>query len=331
MNSGPEDSDLAHVSIVVPVYQGEHTLRALLAEIYPIAEKQKTPAGHAYQVKEVFLVHDGARDRSHVTIQELVKHHHFVKAIWLSRNYGQHPATLAGMASTTSEWVVTMDEDGQNSPSDIGPMLDVAIATGCQLVYGMPQNAPPHGFIRNALSACVKMIFVTVLGNKNLGYFNSFRLIDGEIARSLAAYSGHSVYLDAALSWVVGRSAHCPVTVRGEKNHKSGYSFLGLFNHFYRLLLTSGTRPLRFISLFGIFAMIVACLLSFYALWQKLTAQVPVQGWTSTLIVNCFFFGSLLLSLGIIAEYMAVALNIVMGKPLYLVVSRPSVERDRKP
>lgn len=321
--------DPYRVSIVIPVYQGERTLPRIIGEIAPLTQVRATAAGNQYQVEEVLLVHDGAVDRSDEVILQLARQYSFVKPVWLARNFGQHPATLAGMACSASPWVVTMDEDGQQDPRDIGMLLDAAIASGAQLVYGSPLNAPPHGWVRNTLSSVAKWIGVHVLGNTLIGRFNSFRLLEGEIARSLAAYCGSSVFLDVALTWVVGTVVHVPVRLRAECDHRSGYTFDRLLQHFWRMLVSSGTRPLRFIALFGIFSMGIAVLLTIYALWVKFHQQVPVQGWTSIVIVSSFFSGSILLALGIIAEYLAVSLTIVMGRPLYVIVPQPPRKSTR--
>jgi len=316
------DPEVQTVGIVIPVYQGEKTLSALLREIEPLTHHQMTSKGTAFRVTEVVLVHDGAIDRSDLVMQELAAQYAFVSLIWLSRNYGQHPATLAGMASTTAEWVVTMDEDGQHNPADIGSLLDTGMA-GAQLVYGKPLNPPPHGMFRNMMSGMTKWMFTTILQNKSFGRFYSYRLLRGEIARSLAAYCGTSVFLDVALSWVVANVAQCPVTVRNLTDRPSGYSLRNLVRHFLRLMLTSGTKPLRFIALLGVFSFVIAGLITIYALWSKFTSDIPLRGWTSMVIVVSFFSGCILFSLGIIAEYVAVALNTIMGRPLYLVSSRP--------
>jgi len=193
------------------------TLESLLAEIAPLTTSQFSSGGISSRVSEVILVHDGAPDGSDRVISSLAERLSFVTPVWLSRNFGQHAATLAGMASTSGDWVVSLDEDGQHNPSDIFHMLDVAVEHDAQLVYAEPTNEPPHGRVRNFFSAAAKWVFQNVLGHRHIGQFNSFRLIRGDIARSLAAYCGQGTYLDVALSWVVGRSAHCPVALRRER------------------------------------------------------------------------------------------------------------------
>lgn len=314
--------DLHHLSVVIPVYQGEQTLPSLLDELAALTSPQEAGAVR-FVVSDVVLVCDGAVDDSARVMHALAERYAFVKCVWLSRNFGQHPATLAGIAATTAPWVVTMDEDGQNNPADIGALLEHAVAQDAQLTYARPVNAPGHGMLRNALSASVHWIFAHILGNKHIGSFNSFRLMDGEIARSLSAYAGHSVFLDAALSWVVAKAEHVPVQIRAREARASGYSLRSLLRHFWRLLLTSGTQPLRFIAALGMLSICAAVIIAAYAVWAKAAHQVPVEGWTSLVVVIAFFSGCILFALGVIAEYLAVALGIVMGKPLYLAVSRP--------
>jgi undecaprenyl-phosphate 4-deoxy-4-formamido-L-arabinose transferase len=317
------------VSLVVPVYQGETTLEALVREVEPLVSPQTTPEGRPWRVVELLLVHDGAIDGSARVMKELAERFPFVRPLWLSRNFGQHPATLAGMASTTSPWVATIDEDGQQDPRDVGRLLDEAVGNGAPLVYARPVNEPPHGLLRNLGSAFAKWVFVHLLGSRTLGAFNSFRLVEGEIARGVAAYCGANVYLDVALSWVVAGARHCPVTLRAERGRRSGYTARLLLHHFWQLVLTSGTRPLRLIALLGAFSIVGAVVISAVVVYARLSHQIPVQGWTSMIIALSFFAGAILVSLGVIAEYLGVAVSMAMGKPPYLIVSRPS-ERPRR-
>jgi polyisoprenyl-phosphate glycosyltransferase len=319
-----EDLNIHKISIVVPVYQGEFTLESLLAEIEPLTVLQSTPAGISFRVSEVILVHDGAIDGSDVVMSSLADELPFVTPIWLSRNFGQHPATLAGMSSTNGDWVATLDEDGQHDPQSIIRMLDVAVKCEAQLVYAQPTNEPPHGWVRNRLSGLAKWIFKNLLGHSHMGEFSSFRLMRGEIARSLAAYCGPGVYLDVALSWVVAGAEHCPLMLRTERGRSSGYSYRRLASHLWSLVLTSGTGPLRLVALIGIGSVLIGVAVSAYAVWGKLTGQAEVPGWASLLIVVSFFSGITLFSLGVLAEYLGVAITMALGKPLYLITSSPS-------
>lgn len=314
------------ISVVVPVYQGRDTLEPLVARLSALTEPTTTPGGAQLQVAEVVLVHDCGGDGSDEVIDKLAAAHRFVQPIWLSRNFGQHAATLAGIAATSASWVATLDEDGMHDPSDLARLLDAGLAAQAQLIYGKPDLPPPHGAFRNWLSISAKRVFAFLAENTAFTEFHSFRLIHGEIARSLAAFCGNGVYLDVALAWVVGSAIACPVRYHSAETRPSGYDFPRLIGHFFRLALTSGTKPLRFISILGCLSLLFAAAFSVYVIFEKVTQQIPIAGWASSVIIMAWIGGAILFSLGVISEYLGLALTIVMGKPLYLVVSN----RERK-
>ncbi|KRB37267.1 mannosyltransferase [Microbacterium sp. Root180] len=312
------------MSIVIPVYQGERTLRSVIDEIRPLTAGFTTDAGHAARVDEVVLAYDRGPDDSARVIRELAGELPWIKPVWLSRNYGQHAATLAGMASSGGEWIATLDEDGQHDPREIRILLDQALAERADLVYAEPVNRAPHGFVRNTASRASKRTLESFLGGGRASHFNSFRLILGEIGRSVAAYAGTGVYLDVALSWVASRVATAPVTLRQEGDRPSGYSYRRLFGHFWRMVLTSGTQGLRLVTAVGVAFFIGGIAFAVYlTVARVLSGDIP-EGWTSQMVLTALGTGVILVSLGIIAEYLGVAVSAALGKPAYLIVRDPA-------
>jgi hypothetical protein len=90
------------------------------------------------------------------------------------------------------------------------------------------------------------------------------------------------------------------------------------------MVLTSGTRPLRLVTLFGALLGALAFALTGWVVWARFTNHVPVQGWTSVMVILLVTSGGILFSLGVLAEYLGVAARSAMGKPLYLVVTDPA-------
>jgi glycosyltransferase involved in cell wall biosynthesis len=312
------------VSVVIPIYQAEHHLAAVLAELEPLSRSTVSPGGTPYRVAEVLLVHDCGPDDSARVIREMEQAHPFARGIWLSRNFGQHAATLAGMASAGGDWIVTLDEDGQHDPAYIGAMLDVALAEQVSVVYARPTNSAPHGAARNVASRGAKRLVNVLSGGADTSMFNSYRLILGEVGRSVAAYAGSGVYLDIALGWVAGRPGTAPVVSRGEgEGRRSGYSTRTLLSHFWRMVLTGGTRGLRLVSGLGVAFALLGLLLAAFIAIRQLSHPAPVAGWTSLMVVTLICTGAILFSLGVIAEYVGVAVNMAMGKPLYLITQDP--------
>jgi glycosyltransferase involved in cell wall biosynthesis len=321
-NSTEVSSQPQTVSVVVPVFKGEQTLKRLTDEISAVNNTSPNSPPRKFQIIEILLVWDGARDNSAEVMKSLAQENPLVKTIWLSRNFGQHAATLAGVARSRGDWVVTLDEDGLHSPSDIEQLFSKAIEGNHQLVYGLPQNKAPHGLLRNTTSSIAHWLSHSVLGNDHPNDFSSFRLIRGDVGRSLSAYCGAGVYLDVALQWVTLTSGSCPIFLREEWRPSESYNPYRLLSHFRRLVLSSPGTPLRAISLMGIFTILLSFALTSWALYQKFTGNVPVQGWTSLFILISFLFGILMLSIGVLAEYIGLILSISLGKPLYLVQSK---------
>ncbi|OBG25074.1 glycosyltransferase [Mycobacterium sp. 852002-51057_SCH5723018] len=330
MTGDGQSSHVDSVSVVIPVYSGAETLPGVVKELEQLRSTQKTPDGRQFCVDEVLLVWDRGIRGSDEVVRELAARDEWIRPIWLSRNFGQHPATLAGMTSSGGDWIVTMDEDGQHDPAYIGDLVDKAYRDRTQLVYATPTNRPPHGVLRNAASWLTKWLFVHVLMSADgPKAFNSYRLIMGEAGRSVAAYTGAGVFLDVALSWVVANPSTCPVLMRQEGRPASAYTIRRLFAHFWRLVISSGTRPLRFVSMMGILFALLGFGMAINSAAQKALGDVSVQGWTSVFVAVLVVGGAVLFALGIIAEYIAAAANMAMGKPLYVIVRDPSDVFDR--
>ena len=319
------------VSVVVPIYSGGATLPALLAEIETLTIVVRTPDGNSFAVSEVLLVWDGGSPQSAAVLRELETTYSWVRPIWLSRNFGQHAATLAGMSSTSGEWVVTLDEDGQHDPAYIGQLLDCALKEQVQLVYAAPTNGRPHGFLRNVGSASARWMFNRLVGESEIDQFHSYRLMLGEVARGTAAYTGPGVYLDVALSWVVATSSTSPIPMRSEGREASNYSFKKLLAHFGRLVISSGTRPLAIVSVIGFVFFMLGIIFTVWVLFQRFFTDTIPQGWTSSFVATLVVGGLTLLSLGVIAQYLRTAVNMSLGKPLYVVVEDPTKHFPQNP
>ncbi|MCY7300967.1 MAG: glycosyltransferase, partial [Ilumatobacteraceae bacterium] len=296
------------LAVVVPVFRGADTLDALLAEIEPFFEESATADGHKFRVDEVMLVHDHGPDQSAAVIRALALRFAQVTPVWLARNYGQHAATLAGIGSSSAEWVVTLDEDGQHAPADIAILLDCAIGQAIPLVYGRHAAGAPHSRWRNISSRLAKRVGRAVAG-REIGTYTSFRLVLGAHARSVAAYCGPRTYLDVALRWASGSFQDVVVQTRDEWRSGSGYDLAKLLSHFWSLVLSSGTRPLRIISSIGALVSAGGFVFAAVVLVRAWPSDYNVPGWASVMVSLLGIGGLMLLAIGVVAEYLGALLR----------------------
>src|ERR1700683_1942017 len=141
------------VSIVIPVFNAEDTLRPLVHALAAVPELDPL---------ELILVNDASRDRSWEVICQLAAETGWIKGINLSRNYGQHNALLCGIRAATREIAITMDDDLQNPPEELPRML-AKLQEGYDVVYGTPQQEN-HGFLRNSASRITKIALQSTMG-----------------------------------------------------------------------------------------------------------------------------------------------------------------------
>jgi glycosyltransferase involved in cell wall biosynthesis len=320
-----DNSDPHKLSVVIPLYRGAKTLRRIVEELSAFYEPTRTLENRFFQVVEVILVDDCSIDGTSEVMQSLSTGDSHIVPIWLTRNFGQHAATVAGMASSTSEWVVTMDEDGQHDPKDLGKLIDAAINAQSPVVYARSVIREPHGLIRNSLSRFLKTFALPVLiSDKNFRFFSSYRLMTGEVARSVSVFANRGVYLDVLLLWISRSSAVCDVEYRNELRAASGYNYRKLGSHFLRLVLSSGTRPLRLVTVSGLLSFVSGLLGAVFVVQGKIANGYDLKGWASLTSTVLILGGLVLLSLGIIAEYVGVLVRKALGAPLYVVGSSPS-------
>lgn len=315
--------EIPTISIVVPVYLGEQTVPALVEEIIAIRDLT-TPAGRKARIAELILVWDNGPDATDEVLRRLDAEHDWIRPVWLSRNFGQHAATIAGMASSGSDWIVTLDEDGQHDPALIGQLFDAAYDDRAHIVYARPSNPPPHGVLRNTASKLAKGFVARALTGGTVTEFHSYRLVAGDVGRAMAAYAGPGVYLDVALSWITTRVTWADVPMRAEGRETSTYNLRRLTSHLWRLVLSSGNRPLRLMSGVGAFCAVAGVLYAAWLVFARVQGMTDVQGWTTVVVCVLVIGGLILLSLGVIAEYVGLAASMSMGRPGFVVLDDPA-------
>lgn len=312
------------LSLVVPVFRGAATIEGLVREALGLRSSDWTPSGRAYTLLEIILVHDCGPDDSDVVLRSLAAESSEVSIVWLARNSGQHAATLAGIAASRGEWVITLDEDGQHDPAVIPELLDAALDSRCHLVYGV--GRAPHRLWRRAGSRLAKGVFRFASGGAGpASEFSSFRLILGEIARYVGATAGPWVYLDVALSWSISRVATHHVRLRAEGRPAISYSWSRLVQHFLQMLASLGVRPLSLIFLGGLASGTIGVGFAALTVIQRVTGVVDLPGWSSLMATLLIGFGVTLAAIGIVAAFLGVVVTIMLGRPAYTTVTDDSI------
>ncbi|MDH3629362.1 MAG: glycosyltransferase family 2 protein [Acidobacteriota bacterium] len=309
------------ISVVIPVFRGRDTLEELCRRLTPVLEGIETLGDKHH---EIILVDDGSRDGSWAIIQRLAAQDPRIIGLRLSRNFGQHNATLAGFRHARGRLIVTMDEDLQHPPEEIPSLLKARAASNADLVYGIPDRRR-HAWWRRLGSRLVMLIPRRVMGVPfDIG---SFRLLDARIAAEVAKALRHDIVLDVYCSWVSDRIE--AVTVEHHESRRdSSYTIFGLCRMLLSILYNYTVFPLRVSTIAGALLSVGALGLAAWFIYLKLRFGDAVESGFSALIVSILLStGVIMLGIGMLSEYLAHTFLHVIRKP-QSVVRESTIDRD---
>lgn len=308
------------VSVVIPCYRSARILPELAARLRAVM----TTAAVAY---EVVLVVDGSPDDTWDVAAELALQYPEIRAIQLSRNYGQHNALLAGIRAAHHEVIVTMDDDLQHPPEEI-PGLLAALTDELDVVYALPHDEE-HGFARNLASRLVKAALCAPLGVQNARSISAFRAFRCFLRDGLENVHGPNASVDIALSWTTARVGATRVRMERRATGRSGYTVRRLVRHALNMLLGASVAPLRLVTYLGFLTGLAGVALLAGVLWKYVIGQTTVAGYTTIASMIALFSSAQMVALGILGEYVGRIHSTGMGRPMYVVRSDTGVAGHR--
>lgn len=308
------------VSVVIPIYRGEPTLKPLVDDLH--SELKRICARF-----EIILVNDDSPDKSWNIICKLSKTYPEVAGISLMRNYGQHNATLCGVRAARYPICVTMDDDLQHPPREIAKLLP-KLDEGYDVVYGTPIKQP-QGFFRNMLTAITKKTLSYVMRIPTFRDFSAFRCFRTDLRKAFEQFQSPNVTLDVLLSWATTRFVAVPVNIEPPPEHRSNYNLRGLIRYTVLVLTGFSTAPLRFASIVGFVMTLVGLGVLIYVIAIFIFAG-SIPGFPFLGAIIAIFGGTQLFALGIFGEYLARIFTRSMDKPTYVVSEYSALKNTSK-
>ena len=321
-----------NISTVTPVYSGAKYLKQLVEAMSEVKSNWEVEFP-GLVLKEAIFVVDNCIDDSETVLKACSETFPWVNVIVLSKNYGQHPATIAGILHASGDWIITLDEDLQHHPKNIATLLQKVSENGDDICYALSDSSIHSSFVRDKATKYFKKIIGYLIGDSNVKYFSSFRCLRGSVARAAASVSGPDSYFDITLSWFSNSVTHAFVDLVDLRNNqtdeKSGYSIFSLLAHAKRMVMSTKLKFLRLILVLGVFSFFFSVVYSvfvFVKFYFYGMSDLAVKGWPSTIISIYFFGGLSCLFLGIIIENISDLVLRMKGKPTFFSVDRDGDE-----
>jgi len=300
------------VSVVVPVYQAEDSLR----ELYTRLSNTLSRISLSY---EVILINDASPDKPWQLIQELALEDGRVRGINLSRNFGQHYAITAGLDYVRGEWIIVMDCDLQDIPEEI-PKLYQKAQDGYDVVVGRRARRQDT-YWKKMSSKMFYSVFAYFTGSKVDNRIGNYGIYAGKVIQSITALKEQNRSFGLFALWVGFRRIEVDVEHASRPHGKSSYTFKRLANLAVDSIIAHSNKLLRLSVKLGFFLSFVSLLYSLWLVIKYLFWATPVPGWTS-LIVSVYFTAGLVIgSIGIVGLYVGKIFDEVKGRPLYIIDS----------
>lgn len=301
------------VSVVIPVHNEEKNLPALLPRLFSSLDELKRPY-------ELILVDDGSRDRSLALMQEAAAARPDVlTVVELSRNFGQHPAILAGFTLATGDAVVTLDADLQNPPEEI-PRLIALIEEGYDVVGGVRRKRQDSLF-RRAASRAVNRITVAITGMRLSDYGCMLRAYSREVVEQMTRSEERATFIPALALSFARRPVEVEVAHAARHSGESKYSLYRLIRLNFDLMTGFSVVPLQLFTLFGFLVSAGGLGFGVYLLIRRyvLLRQSEAEGVFTLFALAFVVMGTLMAGLGIVGEYIGRIYQEVRGRPRFLV------------
>lgn len=310
------------ISIIIPVYYNEDNLRPLYDDI-----KKKVIDAIDYEY-ELVLVNDGSRDNSYNIMKELTAKDEHIKIISLSRNFGSHAAILCGLTKCTGDCAVVKAADLQE-PSELIIEMVERWKKGFNVVLAVRQGreeSKRQTLFANLYYALVRKI---ALPSMPKGGFDVY-LIDKKVINVLMALDEKNSALTGQILWSGFKTDKVYYTRLAREIGKSRWTLKKKIRLVTDTLFSFSTLPIKMVTIIGTCSFIGSLIWAAFVLIAKLAGMIEVSGFTTLFIFNLFSFGIIMLTLGVLGEYLWRTFDASRNRPPYIVEDENEIEEGTK-
>ncbi len=298
------------LSIVSPVYRAEKMVDLLVSEI----EKAVSQLNVNY---EIILVDDRSPDASWEKINHISQNNSLVKSIRLSRNFGQHPAIMAGLSRAKGEWIVVMDCDLQDQPKEIIKLYNKALE-GFDVVLARRLNRK-DSFIKKFSSKIFSKIYGFFTETQYDNEIANFGIYHKKVINSVLQISDHIKFFPLFVNYVGYKSTSIVVEHATRDSGKSSYSLSKLISLAFNTIISFSNKPLKIFVKFGLFMSLLSIIVGSYYLYEAFTSKTAVLGYTSIIVSIWFLSGVIITTIGITGIYIGKIFDQTKNRPNYII------------
>jgi dolichol-phosphate mannosyltransferase len=298
------------ISIVSPVYKAELILEKLVEEIQLVMKRLAVDY-------EIILVDDRSPDLSWEVMRKLSSSFPELKSVRLSKNFGQHPAIMAGLSLAKGDWIVVMDCDLQDQPKEIEKLYNKTLE-GFEIVLAK-REVRKDGYLKKFFSKSFYKLFNYLSGIKANSEVANFGIYHKKVIQSILSINDNIKFFPLFINWVGFKSISINVDHKEREHGKSSYSIFKLISLAFNTIISFSEKPLKLFTSLGLIISLFSVVFGFYFFVKYLTGKITEPGFTSIIISIWFLSGVIISTIGIVGIYLGKTFNQTKNRPVFII------------
>ena len=283
------------ISVVVPIYNDSEVIHELIKRLSPVLESVTADY-------EIILVDDGSRDDSWLQMLAVRQANASIKAVRLSRNFGQQSAIAAGLSLTSKELIVLMDSDLQDRPEDIPVLIDALLADEKATMAIAQWEERKDSRFKLAVSRLFQRVSNSITEIHTMPRLGIFRVMKKSVVEELRNFPEKTATTVSLLYYIGSRYVAVPLKRDARFAGKSGYNLSKMLALTFARIFSFSMFPIRIVTYLGAILCVGSMVTAMALIIYKLVGNV-VAGWTSMMVLMLFLFGLNFAFLGVLGEY----------------------------
>ncbi len=298
------------ISFVSPVYKAEYNLEKLVSEII-------NTMATINETFEIVLVDDRSPDNSWQVMKSLAQKNPQVKCIRLSKNFGQHPAIMAGLVSARGDWVVVLDCDLQDQPKEFLKLYNKALE-GYDVVLAK-RSWRKDSFLKKMSSSFFSKIYGFFTDTKYDNEIANFGIYNRKVIDSILQVSDYIKFFPLFVKFVGFNSTSVEVEHSNRQEGKSSYTISTLISLAFNTIISFSNKPLKLFVKFGMLISFLSFMSGLYTIYLSWKGEIEVLGYSSLIVSIWFLSGVIITTIGITGIYVGKIFDQVKRRPVYII------------
>jgi dolichol-phosphate mannosyltransferase len=305
---------LDKISVIIPVYYNAGSLADTYNELRKVTDRNSSRFDY-----EIIIVDDGSKDNSYAVMQELAAKDSKIKLLKLSKNHGSYVAILAGMNYCSGNAVTYLAADLQDPPELIEQLYDKWLENDrSAMVFGVRSSRKDPMLSRVYSYFFYKLFRTFVLPEYPAKGFDCF-FINGKQKDLIVGMDEKNSHLTAQIVWLGYKQVYIYYERLQREYGKSRWTFFKKFKLAFDTFFGFSGRPLRIASLLGMSVSVIGFVLAIYIFLRKIILDAPIFGIPSLMVTILITGGLILMSIGIVGEYMWRNFDETRKRPTFII------------